>query len=107
MKKSDEMPRSYKCALCGKENAFGEWLFAHWHIPTVHLCECGARAELLRGRPIALIMPSAFHLATGEMLDHYGRLCGVERNASEPDFDYRTRIFLRATEAASLKARHG
>lgn len=92
METKNELPEGFTCAECGRYAKFSAWVAAHWREVLVHTCECGTRAELHRGRPIALIPAPAFHLAAGEELDTYGGRYGVERNNVEPDADYRARI---------------
>lgn len=97
----DKLPESHACGHCGRVAKFSAWAYAHWNEQIVHTCECGARSTLLRGVPVSLNPPSAFHLAGGLDLDTYGERYGIGRFLSVPyktgetpetDADYRARI---------------
>ena len=84
----------YTCVHWGRFAKFSAWLFAQGAAPIIHTCECGARNEIIGGRPVRLIPPRGFYLATGCELDALGERYGIPRigRPMEPDATYRERI---------------
>lgn len=44
------MPTGYKCSTCGKDHKYPAYVYAHWHEPLTHECECGAKHEIVQGK---------------------------------------------------------
>lgn len=47
--KKTEMARGYTCSSCGREHPYPAYVFAHWREILTHVCECGAKVEIILG----------------------------------------------------------
>lgn len=49
MRKRVKVEDGWDCTWCGKHEAFGVWVAAHWRELLSHTCECGAEHDLKAG----------------------------------------------------------
>lgn len=45
----EPMPKGFTCTNCQTYHAFGPYVLAHWDLPLVHTCPCGAKHDIREG----------------------------------------------------------
>jgi hypothetical protein len=49
-----KLPKGFACTKCDLFHLFTSYVYAHYDEALIHTCECGAKHEIVRGRPHAI-----------------------------------------------------
>jgi hypothetical protein len=49
IRETKEKLGGFYCTGCKKPSYFGAYVAAHWDMPLIHTCDCGAKHDVLQG----------------------------------------------------------